>query len=234
MDKKYNANKLKDPIKKKKFYQAIKRWQNTPAGKTAVKKNIKNWNEKINASGLTNADLVLLNNKDNRKKNPKKFKAYDKLRRQITNNDPSKLAQRRKTINAWHRKKLKTDNFHKIRNALSASLGQFLKRKGTNKAGSITILIGCSKEQLISHLEKKFHSHPKTGEIMNWQNHKLVGGWHVDHIKPFDSFKNENLEDIEVQKNIMNYTNLQPLWGDVNQKKGSKYQSISNQIKSKL
>ena len=69
---------------------------------------------------------------------------------------------------------------------------------------------------------------------MNWQNHKLVGGWHVDHIKPFDSFKNENLEDIEVQKKIMNYTNLQPLWGDVNQKKGSKYRSISNQIKSKL
>ena len=58
---------------------------------------------------------------------------------------------------------------------------------------------------------------------MNWHNHKLVGGWHVDHKKPFDAFKNQNLENIETQKKIMNYKNLQPMWGDLNQKKGAKY-----------
>ena len=38
----------------------------------------------------------------------------------------------------------------------------------------------------------------------------------------FESFKKEDLNDIEIQKKIMHYTNLQPLWAEENLKKGGK------------
>lgn len=50
---------------------------------------------------------------------------------------------------------------------------------------------------------------------MNWNNY---GMWHIDHIKPLYSAKNEN-ELIE----LCNYKNLQPLWAKDNLIKGKKY-----------
>ena len=46
-------------------------------------------------------------------------------------------------------------------------------------------IIGCSISHLRTHLESKF----KKG--MNWENYGLYG-WHIDHIIPLDSGK-ENL-----------------------------------------
>ena len=62
--KKYNSKRYKDPIKKKKFLESVKKWQNTPAGKASQKKNQKIWNEKINDSGLTNVDALKLRRKN--------------------------------------------------------------------------------------------------------------------------------------------------------------------------
>jgi hypothetical protein len=43
---------------------------------------------------------------------------------------------------------------------------------------------------------------------MNWNNH---GKWHIDHMIPISSAKNEE----EVLK-LNHYTNLQPLWAKEN------------------
>ena len=127
-------------------------------------------------------------------------------------------------MNKWAKEKRKSiDPYYKIRMALSASLAQFLKRKGSAKASSILKLIGCSKEDLKRHLEKQFHPHPARGEMMTWNNHSR-NGWHIDHIIPMASFKKEDLNNIEVQKKIMHYSNLQPLWSEYNQKKSDKIQ----------
>lgn len=61
-------------------------------------------------------------------------------------------------------------------------------------------LIGCSPSQLKEYLEKQFW----VG--MTWKNHGLFG-WHIDHIIPISSAKND-----EELKKLCHYTNLQPLW----------------------
>ena len=51
-------------------------------------------------------------------------------------------------------------------------------------------------------------------EGMNWENR---GEWHIDHIIPLSSAKSKE----ELVK-LCHYTNLQPLWGEDNIKKGDK------------
>ena len=61
--------------------------------------------------------------------------------------------------------------------------------------------IGCSPEELKTHLESLFT------EGMTWQNY---GEWHVDHIRPICSFTTEEWEQVN------HYTNLRPLWAEDN------------------
>ena len=71
-------------------------------------------------------------------------------------------------------------------------------------------LIGCSPLQLKEYLEKQF----RMG--MTWENHGLFG-WHIDHIIPISSAKND-----EELKKLCHYTNLQPLWALDNIRKRDK------------
>ncbi len=95
--------------------------------------------------------------------------------------------------------------------SLRGRLIQALKHAKTIKSNKTMEYVGCSKEELISHLESKFT------EGMSWENY---GKWHIDHIKPvclFDLTKNE-----EIFK-MMNYSNLQPLWAKDNRVKNKKF-----------
>jgi hypothetical protein len=77
------------------------------------------------------------------------------------------------------------------------------------KSANTIELIGCSVEQLKTHLQSQFQSG------MTWENY---GQWHVDHIKPCVSF---NLNDPNQQRACFHYSNLQPLWAKDNLSKGS-------------
>lgn len=81
---------------------------------------------------------------------------------------------------------------------------------GSVKGSSAIKDLGCSIDELKSHLESKFQ------EEMSWDNY---GDWHIDHIKPLSSF---DLTDLIQFKQACHYTNLQPLWAKDNLEKGSK------------
>ena len=121
----------------------------------------------------------------------------------------------------YARERYNNDPSFKIRINLSSRLGRWLKSLDVKKKAKTMELVGCSKGFCKRHLEKQFYPHPITGEKMTWNNHSNKG-WHIDHIIPFESFKKEDLNDIELQKKIMHYTNLQPLWAEENLKKGGK------------
>lgn len=53
---------------------------------------------------------------------------------------------------------------------------------------------------------------------MTWENYGFYG-WHIDHIKPCDSF---DLMNSKEQEKCFNYRNLQPLWAEENFKKSNK------------
>jgi 5-methylcytosine-specific restriction endonuclease McrA len=106
------------------------------------------------------------------------------------------------------RKRYAIDTQFRLEVLLRSRLRDALKNK--QKRGSAVRLLGCTIEELITHLETKF----SVG--MSWESR---GAWHIDHIIPLSSF---DLEDFEQLKIACHYTNLQPLWAFDNISKGSK------------
>lgn len=89
---------------------------------------------------------------------------------------------------------------NRIRMALTTRVRAAVK--GIGKVDSTMNLIGCSRGDLVKHLEKQFSSG------MNWDNYGKMG-WHIDHIRPCASFDMLNPTQ---QRECFHYTNLQPLW----------------------
>lgn len=85
--------------------------------------------------------------------------------------------------------------------------------KGIQKSDHTLNLLGCSREQLIEHIESMFR------DGMTWENYGKWG-WNIDHIIPCHSF---DLSKPEQQRKCFHYTNLQPLWWKDNYQKGSRH-----------
>lgn len=85
--------------------------------------------------------------------------------------------------------------------------------KGTYKKSEKTeSILGCKIPEFIEHLQSLFTNG------MTLENHgKCAECWQIDHIIPISSATNE--EDII---RLCHYTNLQPLWRDVNIQKSNK------------
>jgi hypothetical protein len=84
--------------------------------------------------------------------------------------------------------------------------------KGKQKAGSGVGDLGCSTEFFQEYIESLWQPG------MEWSNWSRFG-WHVDHIKPLDSF------DLTVREQFLeacHYTNMRPLWWNDNISKGAK------------
>jgi len=107
----------------------------------------------------------------------------------------------------YKHKRRQTDINYKLREYLRSRIWSALN--GICKSKSTIKLVGCSIEQLKSHLENQF----KNG--MTWENY---GMWHVDHIRPCASF---DLSKVNEQLKCFNYKNLQPLWAVDNREKSN-------------
>lgn len=79
---------------------------------------------------------------------------------------------------------------------------------GKSKSQSTIKLLGCSIEKFKIHLEQQFT------KGMTWKNY---GKWHIDHIIPLSSAKNQQ----QIEK-LFHYSNCQPLWAKDNLKKHNK------------
>ena len=82
--------------------------------------------------------------------------------------------------------------------------------KGKSKPAKTKALVGCEREELLSHLESQFNNG------MSWDNYGSRG-WHIDHRIPLASARTE-----EELVSLCHYTNLQPLWWYDNFKKHAK------------
>jgi hypothetical protein len=154
-----------------------------------------------------------------REKNPEKFKAAVRNWVEKTGYDHAAYTREwrkknherwRNRVNNHQRERLKRDPVYKISRNLRRAIWGFVN--GELKTGSAVRDLGCSIDELRSHLENMFQ------EGMTWDNY---GEWHIDHIVPLSSF---DLEDREQLLKACHYTNLQPLWALDNLRKGAKIQ----------
>jgi len=139
--------------------------------------------------------------------------------------------ENREYLNERERKRRKEDPEFRIKQSLSSSMQQGIKRQ-INRTGNFCKkfsksekLLGTSFKKVVKHLENQFKGniHPITGDPMSWDNYgiwsDIYEGWEIDHIKPLASF---DLLDEDQQKEAFNYKNLQPLWASENRSKQDK------------
>ena len=138
-------------------------------------------------------------------------KYYQKNRTAVIDGQKRYREKNKETIRVYKNGKRKNNPCFRLCANLRHRLRKVLKLHP--KTASVTALVGCTKPELMIHLEKQF----KPG--MQWNNYGSV--WHVDHIKPCALFY---LLDREEQKACFHYSTLQPLFGSENLVKGIKYQ----------
>jgi hypothetical protein len=134
----------------------------------------------------------------------------DKLSRECSKCFDVLLRERNGTSKHYHTK-VKIDPIEKFRYQCKTFVSKSFSRacKGVyKKPEKSEILLGCTLDEFVIHLESKFQ------EGMTISNH---GKWHIDHIIPISSAK--TIEDII---KLTHYTNLQPLWAKDNLKKSNK------------
>jgi len=181
-----------------------------PCCKCCVKIKNKDYYEKNKAAIIKSNNEYYLKNREHlneQKKiwhlnNQEKVKEYKK-KYEIENKAKLGAAKKR-----WHDKKMETDPGYKVTRYLRSRIWNALK--GRTKSASTMDLAGCSLEKLKTHLEKQFT------QGMKWENY---GSWHIDHIRPCESF---DMSNVEHQRVCFHFTNLQPLWAKDNLRKGSK------------
>lgn len=122
-----------------------------------------------------------------------------------------KFKEKNPNYKKTYEKERRKDPIYKLESNMRKRLWKILKTKKMLKTDNTFKIVGENVIFLKEYLEKKFT------EGMTWENY---GQWHVDHIIPLCSANTE--EEVKI---LFHYTNLQPLWGKDNLKKGKKIEN---------
>ena len=152
-------------------------------------------------------------NKKNREKIKQKDKEYYEKRKSIKSLTDKAWRERNKercakNALAWYYSRIEVDPLYVLKCRLRAAVYASFKRIKQNKPTDTLTLLGCNWEEAKAHFENLF----KDG--MSWNNH---GKWHIDHIRPVDDWK---LDELHLMNHI---SNLQPLWALDNILKSDSY-----------
>ncbi len=151
-----------------------------------------------------------------RDKNKDKIAAYNKAYKL---NNPDRT---RKLQSEYEFRRKKKDPAFKFIVYLRTRQGKVLKGKSSTTAG-----LGCTSQELRDHLAGLFQPG------MTFDNHgEGEGKWHIDHIIPLDSHEKDSNgnwdSESQYNKQLIHYTNLQPLWEQDNLDKSNKIISYEN------
>ena len=148
----------------------------------------------------SNTEHISNYNKNYNKKNMEMVKKYQK-EWYVKNKDK---------INKKIKLRKETDSIYLISCNVRKRMSEYIKKNNILKSNKTFDIVGLTPKELSNHLELNFN------EGMSWDNYGVYG-WHIDHIIPLSSAKNED----ELYK-LCHYTNLQPLWWFDNLSKGNK------------
>jgi hypothetical protein len=119
-----------------------------------------------------------------------------------------------------HKERYAAEPGYRIMCNMRRRLNLALRKQSTVKCSTTMKLVGCSTEDLVSHLESQFSAG------MSWANY---GEWHVDHVRELCEF---DLTVPEQQQAAFHYTNLRPLWAKVNLQRPNRSKPTAEEAKS--
>ena len=99
----------------------------------------------------------------------------------------------------------------KLKKNLNKRISRALTMQGVEKSGFTEDLCGINHKELATYFESIWE------DDMSWDNY---GEWHIDHIRPCNSF---DLLDRSQQLVCFNWRNLQPMWAAENHSKYDDY-----------
>jgi hypothetical protein len=102
----------------------------------------------------------------------------------------------------------KVDPAYRARKNLRKRVRDAIKEKGFSKRTEK--ILGLNQTEFKEYIESKFT------EGMTWENYGYRG-WHIDHSKALST-----ASTIEEMEALCHYTNLAPMWGIENMKKGNR------------
>ena len=169
--------------------------------KPKLKIYLKNWRQ--TRKGNEKTEGIKICKECDKEKNIKEFSKQPSNK--DGRNNLCKKCEKKYSIN-YVKNRRTTDQLYKLTLNTRSAVNTTLKRGGYKKNSKTVKIIGCSFEELKTHLEKKFEP------WMTWKNHgkykskTFYFGWDIDHIIPLSSANTEE----ELLK-LFHYTNLQPL-----------------------
>lgn len=146
----------------------------------------------------------------NNKKNyqDKAKKSYEKNRQKIIEKACFYQKANLGKINERRKSRMSNDDLYAIKERVRCLIKESIKKMNFSKNSKTSEILGCSKNEFKTHIEKQFLSG------MTWENRNK---WHLDHIVPISTAKTQ--EEI-IRLNHL--TNLRPLWSKDNLRKSNK------------
>lgn len=202
----YRRNKAKRNAESRRWYEQNKeRSAESSAARYERNKLDPEWRkeraEYLKRYRRANREKVLANQRRYRERTADKQREYS-LRSRRKHGDKILAANKewRRQNPDYHAERYKSDDQYRLARILSSRFRGALR--GNHKSGRAVELLGCTIEEFKRHIEAQWQPG------MTWGNHRRYG-WHIDHIRPLNSF---DLSDPEQQAMACHYTNLQPLW----------------------
>jgi hypothetical protein len=194
---------------REKVNQSAKNWRNN--NPENYKKTIQKYLEKNPNMVSTERIKVYRQDEDFRKKYSLKRKEYYQNNLEQEREKSKKYYHEnkqtiRKKNNEWKNDKRKNDGFYRMKINLRHRLRDYLVGESSGKRTKE--IVGLDKTEFKLYIQGKFV------DGMCWENY---GQWHLDHIKPLCSAKDNNEAIL-----LNHYTNLQPLWAEDNLRKNRK------------
>lgn len=193
---------IKDVEKRKEYYREYYK-KNKESLDSKSKDNL---NKKSNNKKYYLKNKEKLNERSKKWNNDNKDYKKELDKRHYTDNKDYLNSQR----NEYQKNKKKIDNLFRLKCSVRSLILNAIGRSGYKKTSKSNYIIGCTYEELKTHLESKFES------WMSWDNYgkyngELNYGWDIDHIIPISTASTEE----EVLR-LNHYTNLQPLCSKIN------------------
>jgi hypothetical protein len=187
--------------------ECVKAYNQSEARKAALKKYEQSEKRKAKKKAYRESEVgKAADKKYNQSEKKKAYEQSEAGKAKRKEYDQSEAGKAKRKAN--HKNRYDNDPIFKLHHLLRSGFGIWIK--GNTKTCKTEQYVCCTYKELLDHLESQFD------EGMSWENQ---GEWHIDHFKAQSRFDPTIEEEAYM---CWHYTNLQPMWAEINIKYSNK------------